>query len=86
MKIGRTRGHNARPRAQGNLDFYACPKHLLWDPAYRESQRSQGGMGKAVQRDIKVKMKIENCFNRKDSKARTESSGHGRKLVPQEAC
>jgi hypothetical protein len=41
---------------------------------------------KAKQGDIKVKMKIENCFMSKDSKARTESSGHGRKPVPQEAC
>lgn len=55
MKIGRTRGHNASPRAQGNLDFCARPRHLLWDPDYQGSQRSQGGMVKAEQRDIKVK-------------------------------
>jgi len=43
-------------------------------------------MVKAEPGDVKVKMKIESCFTSKDSKARTESSGQGRKPAPQEAC
>lgn len=42
-------------------------------------------MVKTEQGGIKVKIKIENCATSKDSKARTESSGHGRKPVAREA-